>query len=475
MPMTSKWTALGDVLGRYRQVFRTAWGERRALEPMLRTSDELAFLPAHLELAETPLSPAPRVSLWVIMTLFCAALLWACLGKLDVVAVAPGKTVTSSRTKVIQPAETAVVRRILVRDGQHVNKGDLLVELDATATTADSKKAQEALVSARLAAARSSALVAAIDVGQPPTLVNDSDLPAVRFDATQRLASSEFAAFSAKKQSLEAMVTQKQAELRTVESAIKPLEQYLAISKTRLADYEKLLGSSYIPRQEYLQRKQERINAERDLAGQRSRRAELSSAITGAREELSVTVTDTRRQLLDELRQAQEQIQQYQPEVAKTKQRNALMQLRAPVTGTVQQLAVHTIGGVVTPAQPVLSVVPENEPLEVEATVLNQDIGFVRPGQRATIKVESFPYTRYGYIEGVVQSVSHDAIQDEKLGLVYQARVKMATTVMEVNGVNVNLTSGMVLTAEIKTGKRRVIEYILDPLQRGADESMRER
>lgn len=473
--MTGKWTALSDVLQRYREVFRAAWAERRALEPIQRTREELAFLPAHLELAETPLSPAPRVSLWVIMTLFCAALLWACLGKLDVVAVAPGKTVTNSRTKIIQPAETAVVRRILVHDGQAVKQGDLLIELDATATAADSQKAGESLISAKLAATRSAALVQAIDSGKPPAMARASDLPAERFEATQRFALSEYAAFAAKKQSLEAMVAQKQAELRTVESAIVPLQQYLAISRTRVADYEKLLDKNYVPRQDYLQRKQERINAERDLAGQQSRRAELHSAITGAREELAVTVTDTRRQLLDELRQAREQIQQFEPEVARTAQRNALMRLRAPVTGTVQQLAVHTVGGVVTPAQPLLSVVPENEPLEVEATVLNQDIGFVRPGQRATIKVESFPYTRYGYIEGVVESVSHDAIQDEKLGLIYRAHVKMKKTELLVDGVKVRLTSGMALTAEIKTGKRRVIEYILDPLRKGVDESMRER
>jgi hemolysin D len=473
--MTNRFAAIGDVLQRYAQVFRAAWAERRALEPIPRKHDELAFLPAHLELTETPLSPAPRASLWIIMGLFCVALLWACFGKLDVVAVAPGKTVTSSRTKIIQTAETAVVRRILVHDGQAVKQGDLLIELDATATTADSQKAQEALISARLAAARSAALVQAIDAVTLPVMENDSDLPAKRFEATQRLARSEYAAFAAKKQSLEAMVAQKQAELRTVESAIAPLEQYLEISRTRVADYEKLLDKHYVPRQDYLQRKQERINAERDLAGQQSRRAELHSAITGAREELSVTVTDTRRQLLDELRQAREQIQQFEPEVARTTQRNALMQLHAPVSGTVQQLAVHTIGGVVTPAQPLLFVVPKNEPLEVEATVLNQDIGFVRPGQRATIKVESFPYIRYGYIEGVVESVSHDAIQDEKLGLVFQARVRMKKTTLMVDGVAVNLTSGMSLTAEIKTGKRRVIEYILDPLRQGMGEAMRER
>lgn len=475
MQMTGKWTAIGDVLRRYRQVFRAAWAARRTLEPIQRTREELAFLPAHLELAETPLSPAPRVSLWVIMGLFSAALLWAWVGKLDVVAVAPGKTVTSSRTKVIQPAETAVVRRILVHDGQRVHQGDLLVELDATATTADSEKAEQALISARLTAARSAALVAAIDLEQPPVLVPHDGVPVTRFESTGRLALSEYAAFEAKKQSLQAMVTQKQAELHTVESAIIPLEQYLAIAHTRLADYEKLLEKSYVPRQDYLQRKQESISAERDLAGQRSRRAELLSAIIGAKEELSVTVTDTRRQLLDELRQAREQIQQFEPEVARTRQRNALMRLTAPVTGTVQQLAVHTVGGVVTPAQPLLSVVPEDESMEVEATVLNQDIGFVHPGQRATIKVESFPYTRYGYIEGVVESVSHDAIQDENLGLVFQARVRMKKTALVIDGVTVNLTSGMSLTAEINTGKRRVIDYILDPLKAGTSEAMRER
>jgi len=473
--MASRIGAIGEVLRRYGQVFRAAWGERRALEPIQRTREELAFLPAHLELADTPLSPVPRRSLWVIMALFCAALLWACVGQLDVVAVASGKTVTGGRTKVIQSVETAVVRRILVHDGQVVTQGELLVELDATATSADSKKAEEALINARLAALRATALVTALAAGEPPTMANHAGLPADRFEATQQLAFSQFAAFAAKKQSLQAMVAQKQAELRTVESAIVPLEQYLEISRTRVADYEKLLEKSYVPRQEYLQRKQERINAERDLAGQRSRKAELQSAIIGARQELSVTVTDTRRQLLDEWRQAREQIQQYEPEFTKATQRDALMQLRAPVAGTVQQLAVHTVGGVVTPAQPMLSVVPENERLEVEATVLNKDIGFVRAGQRATIKVESFPYTRYGYIEGIVESVSHDAIQDEKLGLVYQARVKMARTALVIDGVTVHLTSGMTLTAEINTGKRRVIDYILDPLKQGAGESMRER
>jgi hemolysin D len=306
-------------------------------------------------------------------------------------------------------------------------------------------------------------------------MLRENDLPAPRFDAAQTLALSQFAAFQAKKQSLEAVVTQKQAELRTVESAIAPLEQYLEISQARVRDYELLLNKNYVPKQEYMLRKQERINAERDLAGQRSRREELRSAIASAQKERMVTLTDTRRQWQDELRQAQEQIQQFGPELIKATQRDSLMRLRAPVDGTVQQLATHTVGGVVTPAQPLLSIVPENEPLEVEATVLNKDIGFVRPGQRATVKIESFPFTRYGYLEGEVESVSHDAIKDEQLGLIYQAKIRLKRSTLVVDGVTVHLTPGMALNAEINTGKRRVIHFLLDPLVRGVTESMRER
>jgi len=201
----------------------------------------------------------------------------------------------------------------------------------------------------------------------------------------------------------------------------------------------------------------------------------LQAAIRGANDQLRVLDTDARQQTLDGLRQAREQIGQYAPELAKTEQRDKLMQLRAPVDGTVQQLAIHTVGGVVTPAQALMAVVPSEEMLEVEATVLNKDIGFVRPGQRATVKVESFPYTRYGYLEGEVQSVSHDAAQDERLGLIFPARVRLQNANLVIDGVKVQLTPGMNLSVEVKTGKRRVIDYLLSPLQTHAGEAMRER
>ncbi len=464
-----------DFLGRYAAVFQSAWKVRAQLEPPERTADERAFLPAHLELTETPVSPTARWTMRIIIAFFCAALLWACFGKLDIVAVAPGKTVVGSRAKIIQPAETAVVKRILVQDGQTVKKGQLLIELDATATGADYAQADEALVNARLAAARLAALAASIGSGQSPVVSAEAGLPEARVATEQALASSQYDAFQAKHHNLQASIAQRKAELQTTQATIRPLEESANISRSRAEDYGRLVEGKFVGRHEYLLREQERIAAERDLATQRNRVQEIRSALSAAEEELRVLVTDTRQQTLDGLRQAEEQIGQMAPQVAKTGQRDRLMALRAPVNGTVQQLAVHTVGGVVTPAQPLLVVVPAEESLEVEATVLNKDIGFVRPGQPVTVKVESFPYTRYGYLTGTVASVSHDAAQDEQMGLVFPARVKLDNVTLNIDGVNVRITSGMSLSAEIKTGRRRVIDYLLSPLQQHKNEAFQER
>lgn len=352
---------VGDFVRRYAAVFGAAWKVRAQLDPPRRSVDELAFLPAHLELTETPVSPLPRWIMRVIVAFFCVALLWACIGKLDIVAVAPGKTVVGSRTKISQPAETSVVKRILVRDGQTVKKGELLIELDATGTGADYAKAGDALINARLAELRLAALAEAMDSGRSPLLAEDHALPQARLSAEQQLGTSQFATYQARRQSLQAAIAQRSAELATATSLIGPLEESAQIAQARATDYAKLLEGNYVGRHDYLLREQERIAAERDLAAQRSRLHEIRSAQNGAREALRVLTAEMRQQTLDGLRQAREQVQQFEPEVTKTGQRDRMMQLRAPVDGTVQQLVVHTVGGVVTPAQPLLAVVPSEE------------------------------------------------------------------------------------------------------------------
>lgn len=314
-----------DFLARYGKVFASAWAVREQLQPPQRSADELAFLPAHLELTETPVSPTARWFIRIIIGFFCAALLWACVGRLDIVAVAPGKIVVGSRTKIVQPAETAVVKRILVRDGQTVRRGDLLIELDATATAADFSKADDALVTAKLAELRLGAMAEALERGAPPRMRSTTGLPAERFAAEQALAASTFNAFQAKRKNLQATIAQRRAELQTLQSMIGPLEDTARIATSRAQDYARLVEGKYVGRHDYLLREQERIAAERDLTAQRGRLSEARSAAQGADEQLRVLVADMRQQTLENLRQASEQVAQLAPEVAKTQQRNTLM------------------------------------------------------------------------------------------------------------------------------------------------------
>ncbi len=483
--MGHRFDALREFAARYAKTFRAYWDIRAQLDPPVRSGDELAFLPAHLELVETPVSPKPRWAMRIIIALFVVALLWASFGRLDIVAVAPGQTVPGGRTKIIQPLEAAVVKAIHVRDGQRVEAGELLIELDSAITGADVRKSTDALVSATLAASRYEALLDALDNNRAPTMPKVGPASAGRSTGTNftpdqitaqsRLIQSEYNAFIAKREAAVSQLAQRTAELATTRELITHLVDSDRIATARAKDVQRLLGKDFVSRHEYLTAEQARIAAEQDLATQRSRISELEAAISASREARDTVTADFRAGLLDGLRQSDEQIAQFSEDATKSQRRDALMRLTAPVNGSVQQLAVHTVGGVVSPAQPLMAIVPEDETLEVEAMVLNKDIGFVREGQKAVIKIESFPYTRYGTIIGTVQTVSHDAIQNEQLGLVFQARIRIARNDLNIDGVKVRLSSGMNVSAEIKTGSRRVLDYLLSPLTQHAQESMRER
>lgn len=467
--------AMRGFLRRYRQAFGAYWDIRHQLDPTPRSADELAFLPSHLELTDSPLSPLPRWSMRVIVALFACALLWACLGQLDIVAVAGGKTVSGGRTKIIQPLEPSVVKAIHVRDGQRVQAGQLLIELDATAAGADKRKAGDALETARLAAARYQALLTALDQGALPQLAKLDGVDPLKQLNEETLAVGQWRAYQAKRDSLQATLRQREAELATARQQVIKLQGTARLAEAREHDYQELLQKNFISKHAYLDKQQARIEQDGDLASERSRIQELTAAIASQREELEALRANFRSDALDKLRDAREQAAQSGEDDRKAGHRQALTRLTAPVDGSVQQLAIHTLGGVVTEAQALLAVVPLNDTLEVEAQLENKDIGFVRPGQPVTVKVESFPYTRYGYLDGVVDSVSHDAAQDEKKGLVFPVRVRLKQNHLMIDGARVNLSAGMTVSAEIKTGKRRVIDYFLSPLREYTGDSLRER
>jgi hemolysin D len=460
-----------------------------------RDNYELEFLPAALEIVETPPSPIGRAIAVTIICLFCGALAWACLGTVDIVATAPGKIVPGGRTKVIQPFEIGVVRAIHVRDGQSVKAGDILIELDPTINTADLEHQQGDLIAAQLEIARLRAILS--EDADPLASFKPPAGASPELIATQRQFLLDQAAEQrAKLAALERQATEKVAARTTaatmigkIEAVLPLLQQQVDIRKTL---YEHETGSRLI----YLQTLQTLVEQQQDLAVQRSRLKEAEAALATVMETRTQTVAEYRRARFDELTKAEQKAAGLAQDVVKAEQRNKLQQLVAPVDGVVQQLAVHTVGGVVTPAQPLLVLVPLDSRLEIQAMVSNDDIGFVHAGQEAEIKVGTFNFTRYGMLRGEVLDVSEDAVTSEKpqdrpgetnrdtdsgmsmsksQELAYAARVSLDRTRMQVEGRLVNLSPGMAVTVEIKTGSRRIISYLLSPLAKYTAESLRER
>jgi hemolysin D len=457
-----------------------------------RRKDELAFLPAALEIVETPPSPIGRAIAFAIIVAFSVALAWACIGTVDIVAVAPGKIIPSGRTKTIQPFETGVVRGIHVRDGQKVNAGDVLLELDPTMSGAELGHLKSDLMAAQLDAARLRAALAGKD--DPLSEFKPPDgAPSDLIQMHRRFLVSQTAEQSAKMATIDRQVEQKETERATVKASIEklkaiipPLQERVEIRKYL---FNKELGSKLV----YLTELQDLVGQQQEILVQQSRYGEAGAAIAALLETRSKTVAEYERGLFDDLAKAEQKAAGLAQDVIKAEQRNSLQKLTAPVEGVVQQLGIHTIGGVVTPAQALMAIVPVETRLEIEAMISNRDIGFVEVGQDAAIKVDTFNFTRYGLLSGKVVTVSHDATTRDKpmidkpqgaetsssepkgQELIYAARVSLDRTHMQIENKTVNLSPGMAVAVEIKTGSRRIISYLLSPLIRYKHESLRER
>ena len=408
-----------ELLGRYAAVFGVAWSARRELVGPKRLVDEAAFLPAALSLQETPAHPAPRRAAWAVSALFIIALVWSFIGEVDIVAVAPGRIVVSERTKTLQPLEASVVKRVLVKDGDTVEAGQVLVELDATNASADGASVQEQLTAAISEYLRTDTLMTALRDGGPsaPKLKVPSrhaeSAPGWGATEPSNLAAStqlnaEWRDIAAKLAKLGAERAHRLAEIATVRELIAKLQATLPIAQQREADFKSLTEQGFMSSHAGQDRTRERIEQERDLATQRARLVEAQAALREAEQARAAYVAETQRVLSERNAQALLKRQQLTQERNKTAQRSRLTQLTAPVGGTVQQVAVHTEGGVVTPAQVLMVIVPKDAQVTAEVIFDNKDIGFVNAGQVAVIKLETFPFTRYGTVPATVKSVVAD-------------------------------------------------------------------
>jgi hemolysin D len=466
-----------------------------------RSADEREFLPAALEVMETPASPAGRAVALTICAFFALAIAWAAFGRVDIIATAPGKIVPTGRSKVIQPFETGVVRAVHVQEGQTVKAGDVLVELDPTEAAAERDRLQSELTSALLDAAR---LRAALSDAPDPAaeLAAPVGATADQLEVNRQFLLSLVAEHHAKLAALDRQIAQQEANHAAVAATVQKLEVSIPLLQQRvdMRRYltEKELGSKIL----YLQEEQDLVEHQQELQVQKNRLLEAESALAALREQRLEADAEYRRTNLEGLSQAEQKARSLAENLKKAEERRELQTLRAPVDGVVQQIAVHTVGGVVTPAEPLMVVVPADSKLEIEATVQNQDIGFVRAGEPAQIKVDTFNFTRYGLLRGTVTNVSEDAMVRERApggsaagaaagasssaresedaqttgqDLVYTAHVSLDRTEMQVEDKLVKLAPGMAVTVEIKTGQRRVIEYLLSPLLRYKQEALRER
>ncbi len=457
-------------------------------------TDELAFLPAALEIVATPPSPTGRAIAASVAALFCLALVWAGFGKVDIVASASGKVVPSGRVKLVQPFETGVVRAIDVRDGQSVKAGDPLIELDPTMSAAEQEHIRSDLIAAQLDVAR---LRAALSDGDDPQHAFDppADASPELVDMQRKFLAKQTEEYRAKLAALERQRAQKEAECGTVAATIGKLAASQPLIAQRVEILKTLADKGLGSKLTYLDAQQALVDNQQELAVQKSRLEEAKAALAAITETRVQQAAEFRRTLFGELAEAERKAAGLSGDLVKAEQRTKLQLLTAPVDGNVQELAVHTVGGVVTPAQQLAVVVPSGASLEIEAMVPNRDIGFVHPGQEAQIKVETFNFTRYGLLYGRVMSVSHDTIthdnaQDKMKGragsaevasdansqnLSYVARVSLDRKQIPVDGAVATLSPGMAVTVEIKTGARSILSYLLSPLTEYRHDALRER
>lgn len=434
----------------------------------MSVSDETAFLPAALEIQESPPSPAGRVIAWTILAFFVSAIVWASVGEVDIVSVAKGRIIPSGYSKVVQPLEIGTVTAIHVIDGQVVKAGEVLIALDPSGAKADVDRLQAEQDMVQREVLRYQQLADWLGSETPP---GERQLQSVN----DKLLRRQWLEFSDRIDVLRREQDKQHAGRRSAQHQVAKLEAILPIVTRQSRDRKRLAEKQLLPEQQYLESEQERREIFHDLRTHKGRLEELDAAERALDARITQTRSEFHRQVLEHLDEVQRRRSAIRQERIKAETRVRAQTITAPVDGIVQQLAIHSVGAIVTPAQQLMVIVPAGETMEVEAVLENKDIGFVEVGQQAEIKIDTFPFTKYGTIAGEVVGLSSDAVADEKMGLVYKMRVAMSRSSVEVNGKHVDLHPGMAVAVEAKTGTRRIVEFFLSPLLRYAQESARER
>lgn len=453
-----------------------------SLKPLIQhtDADHLAFHPPLIRLQHTAPHPQRRRVLWLLLSLLAFLLVWALVGRLDIVAVADGKLVPASYLKIVQPSEAGIVKEILVREGELVSAGQVLMRMDALLTEADLAVLSTEHARRRLQLARIDAELADLSFTAPQ-------------DAPPVLAAEAVAQYHANREALSAALAEEnsrlvkaQQELAAARQQKERLEAVLPHYREQDIALERLVREGFASGFMASDKRRERIEKEQELATQVHLIASADASIDQSQKRLIQIEADYQRNLHSERMEASGQFEHLTQELHKLQHRLQLLELKAPQDGVIKDLATHTAGTVVQPGTVLASLVPSNEKLMAEVWVSNEDIGFVRPGQTVQLKFAPYRFQKYGMGRGVVEYISADAQTEEeardaglaangRAPLRFKALVTLEESALETGGIDFPLNVGMQATAEIMLGRRTVMEYLLSPVKKAWYESGRER
>lgn len=430
-----------------------------------RKDDRHEFKPLLAEIEDEPLNPLGRTIFWVIVVAIVFFGGWTYFGKVDVVVSARGKVVPVGEIKILQPLTTGVVSKILVKEGDFVKKDQVLMEIDPSSTAPELASMQEDAKHLELDLLRLDAVFNHRPF-QPQIERYGAELVAVQ----QKLHASTTARIQKQVQAKEEELQQVNEQLAAAEADYKRVQELLDIARDKFTRLEPV--RDLVSKDQYAQAESEFKSYSGNLVSAEHKSKELRASAKRVRSELRVIVESERDKNLTESAEKQNKLNYLQANIEKTTYINAKQQMVAPVDGFINKLLIHTVGGVVSPAEKLIALVPASSPLIISALVQNKDIGFIAQGMEASVKVDTFNFQKYGTIDGRVSHVASDSIEDKEQGLVYEVYVEPRKTSLMVEGVSTPITIGMSVTAEIKVGKRRIIEFFIYPLIKYLDEGI---
>lgn len=451
----------------------TSWLQRiKAKLKKINHAKHYEFLPSHLALIKSPPSLFAIITAVTLSVGIIATLLWAYIGKLDVQATTMGRLIVSGHSQVIQAVEQSRLIHLYIKEGQHVEQGEPLLGMNVLGVSQDILSLGHQIDFYT----NESLLYSALLQKSPPETQTAFNI--LSLEQQQKLSSN----YQSIKNEFDSAITGIDIEINiadtninTKNNELKILSSLLHNIQQRLDAHKQLSQKKIISQNEYREKEKELLLTQKEITQKKSEKMILNAQKEGLIEKLNSIRIQKAQEWYEKHKQSEFQIIKLEQEFYKTEEREQLEIIRSPVTGTIQELSIYTIGAVLQPAQKLMVIVPDNDVQIAEVKILNKDIGFIREGQTVTVKVDTFPYTRYGTIDGKILSISRDSTHDEKLGLVFIGQISLDKNSLNVEGTKVELTPGLSIVAEIKTDQRRVIDYVLSPVREYMSEAMREK